>query len=135
MLIPSFTILTHGPVDDVGFMSGNIDILLRLPDVAAIGRAKLQDYCNDWLERPIARQFGITHLIVGSDLMLTVNVDLDKVEFIDNRAFIPIWELLGYIIDEHFQDPAKRRELHAEARTIWKQWGQVGSRYEVMGGR
>ena len=58
-------------------MSGNIDILLRLPDVAAIGRAKLQDYCNEWLERPIARQFGITHLIVGSDLMLTVNLNSD----------------------------------------------------------
>jgi hypothetical protein len=48
-------------------MSGNIDILKRLPDVAAIGQMKLQDYCNEWLTRPIARDFGISHLIVGAD--------------------------------------------------------------------
>src|SRR5436305_12748039 len=99
-------------------MSGNIDILLRLPDVAAIGRSKLQDYCNEWLKRPIARQFGITHLIVGSDLMLTVNLDLGSVEFVDSRAFIPICELLDYIIDSHFKDATKRHELHSDARSI-----------------
>src|SRR4051795_8396041 len=101
-------------------MSGNIEILLRLPDVAAIGRSKLQDYCSEWLKRPIARQFGITHLIVGSDLMLTVNLDLQRVESVDSRAFIPICELVDYMIDGHFNDPAKRRELHGQARSIWK---------------
>src|SRR6266480_3786836 len=99
-------------------MSGNIDILLRLPDVASIGREQLQDYCNEWLERPIAYEFGISHLIVGSDLLLTVNLRLASVEFMDNRAFIPICELLDYIIDQHFREPAKRHELHAEARNI-----------------
>src|SRR5262245_13176494 len=99
-------------------MSGNIDIFLRLPDVAAIGRTKLQDYCNQWLPRPIARKFGISHLIVGSDLMLTVNLDLQRIEFVDDRAFIPIWELLDYIIDEHFENPTKRHELHTAARDI-----------------
>ena len=83
-------------------MSGNIDILLRLPDVATIGRAKLQDYCDQWLERPIAREFGISHLIVGSDLLLTVNLDAGSVDFVGNRTFIPICELLDYIIDQHF---------------------------------
>jgi hypothetical protein len=116
-------------------MSGNIDILLRLPDVAAIGRAKLQDYCNRWLERPIACEFGISHLIVGSDLMVTVNLNLGRVEFVDDRAFIPICELLDYIVEQHFHDPAKRRELHAEARDIRMRWGDVGYQYEAMGGR
>jgi hypothetical protein len=116
-------------------MSGNIDILLRLPDVAAIGRTKLQDYCSQWLDRPIAREFGISHLIVGADLMVTANLDLRRVAFVDNRAFIPICELLDYIIDQHFQDPAKRRELHAEAREIRNRWGEIGYQYEAMGGR
>jgi hypothetical protein len=116
-------------------MSGNIDILLRLPDVATIGRTKLQDFCNLWVERPIAREFGISHLIVGSDLLLTVNLDLGSVEFVDNRTFIPICELLDYIIDQHFHEPAKRRELHAEARSIRQRWGEVGYQYEAMGGR
>src|SRR4051812_85510 len=116
-------------------MSGNIDILLRLKDLATLGRTKLQDYCNEWLERPIAREFGITHLIVGSDLMLTVNLDLQRVEFVDSLAFIPICELVDYIIDTHFEDATKRRELHAEARSIWKQWEEVGCEYEAMAGR
>src|ERR1700752_3460962 len=30
----------------------SIDILLRLPEVATIGRTKLQDYCDSWLQRP-----------------------------------------------------------------------------------
>jgi hypothetical protein len=116
-------------------MSGNIDILLRLPEVAVIGRIKLQGYCNHWLERPIAREFGISHLIVGSDLMLTVNLDLASIEFVENRAFIPICELLDYIIEQHFQDPAKRRNLHDAARDIRKRWAEVGYHYEAMGGR
>jgi hypothetical protein len=113
----------------------NIDIFLRLPDVADLGRHQLQDYCNQWLKRPISREFGILHLIVGSDLMLTVNLDLRAVEIVDNRIFIPICELLDYVIDQHFEDPKKRRELHAEAYDIRKRWGEVGYQYEAMGGR
>ena len=116
-------------------MSGNIDILLRLPDVATIGRAKLQDYCDEWLERPIAREYGISHLIVGSNLLLTVNLDAGNLDFVGDRAFIPICELLDYIIDQHFPDPAKRRELHAESRDFRKRWGEVGYQYEAMAGR
>jgi hypothetical protein len=116
-------------------MSGNIDILKRLPDVAAIGRTKLQAYCGEWLQRPIAREFGVSHLIVGSDLMLTANVDLNSAEHTENGIFIPICELLDYIIDQHFFDPATRRTLHAEARDIRNRWGEVGYRYEAMAGR
>jgi hypothetical protein len=53
-------------------MSGNIDILCRLPDVAAIGRVKLQEYCNEWHKRPVAREYGVSHLIVGDNLLLTI---------------------------------------------------------------
>ncbi len=116
-------------------MSGNVDILFRLPDVATIGRMKLQDYCDQWLQRPIAREFGISHLIVGSDLLLTVNLDASRVDFVDNRAFIPICELSDYIIDEHFQDAAQRQELHARARDIRQHWAEVGYQYEAMAGR
>jgi len=116
-------------------MSGNIDILLRLPEVAAIGRTKLQNYCNSWLQRPIAFEFAISKLIVGSDLLLTVNLDAERVEFVDNRTFIPICELLDYIIDQHFYEPGKRLELHAEARDIRQRWGEVGYQYEAMTGR
>jgi hypothetical protein len=116
-------------------MSGNIDILKRLPDVAALGRMKLQDYCNEWLQRPIARKFGISHLIVGADLMLTVNLDLQRANVAGTRTFIPICELLDYVIDRHFQEPAKRQELHAAARDIRQRWGEVGYQYEAMAGR
>jgi hypothetical protein len=116
-------------------MSGNIDIFSRLPDVANIGRTQLQAYCDEWLKRPIAQQFGISHLIVGSNLLLTLNLDPDRVEFTDNRTFVPICELLDYVIDQHFHDPDKRRALHTDARTIRQKWGEVGYRYEAMAGR
>jgi hypothetical protein len=99
-------------------MSGNIDILLRLPDVVTIGRSQLQDYCNEWLARPIACEHGISHLIVGSDLMLTVNLDADRVEFVDNRFYIPICELLDYIIDQQFHEPAKRVRTWSPTRFV-----------------
>jgi len=116
-------------------MSGaNVDILLRLPDVAAIGRTKLQDYCNEWLQRPIARDYGITNLIVGSDLLLTINVYRSE-QLVDNRAFIPIGDLLDYIIDQQFDDPAKRRELHNESLAIRQRWDEVGYQYIMMNKR
>jgi hypothetical protein len=110
-------------------MSGNIDIFLRQPDVAAIGRAKLQDYCDQWLQRPIAQDFGVSHLIVGSDLLLTLNLDPQRAKLVNNRTYVPIEELLDYVIDTHFQDATKRRELHSEARDIRKHWGEVGYQY------
>jgi hypothetical protein len=116
-------------------MSGNVDILLRLPEVAEIGRSQLQEYCNRWSERPIAREFGTSHLIVGSDLLLTVNLELGSVDFVGDRAFIPIFELLDYIIERHFHEGSKRRELHALARDIRQRWGEIGYHYEAMAGR
>jgi hypothetical protein len=116
-------------------MSGNIDILRRLPDVAAVGRARLQDYCDQWLQRPIAREFGISHLIVGDNLLLTLNLDAERADIDAGRAFIPICELLDYIIDQHFPNAAKQKELHAQARDIRKRWAEVGYQYEAMAGR
>lgn len=109
--------------------------MLWLPDVAAIGRTKLQDYCNDWLKRPIAREYSITHLIVGSDLLLTVNLDANDVDMDRARAFIPIAELLDYIIDQHFDQPVRRRELHDAARDIKQRWGEIGYHYVGMARR
>ena len=116
-------------------MSGNIDILLRLPEVASAGRQQLQTYCDHWLTRPIAVSHGISKLIVGSDLMLTVNLDKQTADVVGGRTFIPICELLDYIIEQHFQSPEERRELHAQARDIRKRWGEVGYQYEAMAGR
>src|SRR5436309_12488867 len=116
-------------------MSGNIDILLRLRDVATIGPTKLQDYCDQWLALPVAREFNISHLIVGCDFMLTINLDATSVEFVDNRAFVPIFELLDFIIDQHFQDPATLNDLHAQARDIRKRWAEVGYPHKAMAGR
>jgi hypothetical protein len=113
-------------------MSGNIDILRRLPDVAAIGRVKLQDYCDQWLQRPIAHEYAISHLIVGSDLMLTVNLDRARAQIVSDRTYVPICELLDYIIDAHFAEPVKRRELHSEARDIKERWGEIGYEYQAM---
>jgi hypothetical protein len=116
-------------------MSRDVDILCLLPDVATIGRASLQVYCNEWLQRPIAREFGITHLIVGANLMLAVKINSARATAAGDWGFIPIDELAGYIIDRHFSDEGKRHELHAQLREIRNRWGEVGYQYEVMAGR
>ena len=116
-------------------MASPVDILRLLPDVAAIGRPQLQDYCNQWLERPIAREYGITHLIVGSDLMVTVNIDDKRAKVHEGYVFIPVDELAGFIIDSHFTEPTKRQGLHSQLRDLRDRWGDIGYRYEVLSGR
>jgi hypothetical protein len=116
-------------------MSGNIDILRRLPEIASIGREKLQAYCDEWLTRPIAREYGISALIVGSDLLLTANLNTQVIEVVNNRAFTPIFELPDYIVDRHFQDADKRRQLHTQVRDLRQRWDVIGYQYEAMTGR
>jgi hypothetical protein len=117
-------------------MSLDVNILLLLPEIATIGREKLQRYCDEWLLRPVAREFGCADLIVGSDLLLTVNLDTERAEFIDSdHVFLPLDELLGYIIDAHFTDTDKRRELHAEVRDLRKRLAEAGGQYKVSCGR
>jgi hypothetical protein len=116
-------------------MAESVNILLLLPEVAAIGRQKLQVYCNEWLQRQIAREFAVTHLIVGDDLALTVNIDDSRARFSDEKAFIPIDELVGYIIDEYFDDAVIRRKTHDQLREIRNGWADEGYQYTVMAGR
>jgi hypothetical protein len=116
-------------------MAESVNILLLLPEVAAIGRQRLQIYCSEWLQRSIAREFAVTHLIVGDDLALTVNIDDSRARFAGEQAFIPIDELVGYIVDQHFDDADTRRRLHDQLRDIRKSWADQGYRYSVMAGR
>lgn len=44
--------------------------------------------------------------------MMTVNIDDKRATFHDGQAFIPIDELVDYIIDQLFAEPDKRHELH-----------------------
>jgi hypothetical protein len=117
-------------------MALDVNILLLLPDIANIGREKLQAYCDEWLQRPVAREFGCADLIIGSDLRLTVNLDGERAEFVDSdRVFLPLDELLGYIIDAHFTDADKRRELHTEVRNLRTRLAEAGGEYKVSIGR
>jgi len=48
---------------------------------------------------------------------------------------VPIVELVDYIIDEHFPEAEKRRQLHAEFRNLRKQWEAEGRSYTAIAGR
>jgi hypothetical protein len=116
-------------------MPSAIDILNLIPEVAAIGQPQLQEYCSQWLDRPLARQYGIAQLAVDDRLGLTVNLDAQRAEFVGDRALIPIDELIGYIIDSHFQDRAERDRLHLTARAIRNGINETGHQYEATLGR
>jgi hypothetical protein len=53
-------------------LAAAIDIFDLFPALAAIGQAQLQLYCNEWLRRPIAREFGFHQLVVDNRLQLHV---------------------------------------------------------------
>lgn len=116
-------------------MAQGIDILHLFPDLAAIGQQQLQAYCDDWLRRPMAREFAVAQLTVDERLMLQINLTTQGPAFCGDRVFIPVDELLGYIVDCHFDDADKRRELHASIRETRRRWGALGRDYEVTIGR
>jgi hypothetical protein len=92
------------------------DILKTFPDLAAIGESQLQSYCDEWAKRPVAKQFAVTHITVDAALMLHIYLASENVVELGDQAVLPIDELLGYIIDRHFQDADKRKKLHAAVR-------------------
>jgi hypothetical protein len=116
-------------------MSYRIDFLLLIPDVAAIGLVKLQGYCDEWLQRPIAREHGVAQLNVRRDLSLEALLDAEDAERVDSRVFIPLDELVGYIIDQHFFDSEQRRQLHAHLRDIRRRWSGFDRDQQVTFGK
>jgi hypothetical protein len=111
------------------------DILHLFPELAAIGRQQLQAYCDEWLLRPMARQYGVSLIAVSDDLLLCVNLDRDHVEHVGDRMFIPIDQLLAYIVERHFTDPAKRRQLYQCIRDARLNSERFGRDYEATVGR
>lgn len=73
-------------------MSAGNDILQHMPEIAAIGYEQLQAYCNQWLKRPIAKQFGVVQLVLTRELVLQLLLDEDHTEMVGNNAFVPIDE-------------------------------------------
>jgi hypothetical protein len=117
-------------------MAKSIDVFLLVPEIAAIGQERLQRSCDEWRERPLAKQLGCADSIVGADRMLTVNIDLAVAQKVQSdQVFLPLNELLGYVIDRHFPDLNKRRELHGEVRRIRKLLAESGVEYQGMAGR
>jgi hypothetical protein len=116
-------------------MAGAVEILTLVPDVAAIGQIRLQAYCDEWLQRPISRQFGLAQLNVTPELRLEVTLDEQRAEFVDDKVFIPIDELLGYIIDQHFTDSEKLRHLHEQLRGAKRRINDTGHEFEAIVGK
>jgi hypothetical protein len=68
-------------------------VLTLLPDVATLGHDQLQRYCIDWLQRPIARHWGMVQLNVASDLDLQVLIDERRMESVGSLPVVPIDKL------------------------------------------
>ena len=116
-------------------MAVALDVLHLFPDLAAIGRSKVQDYCNAWVQRPISRGYAIAQIVVDDQLLMYIRLGATGATFAGDRAFFPIDELLGYIVDRHFADADKRRELHATIRDTRRRWAELGRHYALTVGR
>jgi hypothetical protein len=116
-------------------MTPSIDLIHLFPELAGISQMQLQVYCDEWLRRPMAREYGLAQITVDDDLHLHLSLDASGAVMCDDRAFIPIDELLGYIIDQHFSDATRRRELHANVRETRRRWAELNRDYEIEVGR
>jgi hypothetical protein len=67
-------------------LTATVNVLRLVPEIAAIGQLELQGYCDAWLCRPIARKFGVAQLVVDYNLMLTVNLDANRVQYVGENA-------------------------------------------------
>ncbi len=113
-------------------MAVTVDILHLFPDLAAIGPTVLQLYCNDWLQRPIARECGITQLVINDQRNMEVLIDVMRALGRHERpgeVFFPVDELLDYIVDRHFTDSSERNRLHTAVRDTRKHWQATGKDY------
>jgi hypothetical protein len=70
-------------------MTAGNDILQLMPEIAAIGYERLQVYCDEWLKRPIAKQFGVVQLVLTQDLVLQVLLDENHTQMVDGHAYVP----------------------------------------------
>lgn len=116
-------------------MAVTVDILHLFPNLAAIGQADLQTYSNEWCQRPIARDYGMAQIVIDGQLNMQVMLDETGAAIYGDEVFIPIDEVLGFIVDRHFTDANQRRRLHAEIRDVRRRWGELGKDYEATVGR
>ena len=112
-----------------------IDLLQQFPDIAAIGQTELQAYCNQWIQRPIARQFGLSQIIVDDQRRMQIMLDKAGAEIHGEHAFIPLDELLSYIVDHHFNDACERKRLLAGIREVRRPGNERGKVEAVTVGR
>jgi hypothetical protein len=112
-----------------------IDLLRQFPELAAIGQSELQEYCDQWIQRPIARQSGLSQIIVDDQRRMQVLLNKDGAEIHGEYAFIPLDELLSYIVDHHFPDAGERRKLHTNIRNARRSGNDLGKDEAVRVGR
>ena len=112
-----------------------IDLLQQFPDIAAIGQTELQAYCNQWIQRPIARQFGLSQIIVDDQRRMQIMLDKAGAEIHGDHAYLPLDELLRYIVDHHFTDASDRRRLLASIREARRPGNERGKDYAITVGR
>jgi hypothetical protein len=116
-------------------VASSLDILQLFPDLAAIGTTELQVLCDEWLQRPIARDCGIAQIIIDERRHMQVLVDRSGAALDGDYSFLPIDELLGFIVDRHFAESNGRRQLHAAIRDARQRLGELVREYVASIGR
>jgi hypothetical protein len=116
-------------------VASSLDILRLFPELAAIGPTELQVYCDEWLQRPVAYERGIAQIIIDERRQLQVLFDRPGAALNGDYASMPIDELLGFIVDCHFNEAHERRRLHGAIRDARQRLGEHVREYVAAIGR
>jgi hypothetical protein len=116
-------------------MATPLNILSLYPELTAIGREQMQLYCDEWVQRPIAKQFGIAQVVADDSLRLYISV-VSIARFLDGHQIVlPIDELVDFVIDRHDFEPGARQALHKRVRETRDTWPELNPQYDVATSR
>ena len=114
---------------------GGFEVLEVFPEIRALGEARLQQICNEWLETPIAKEFAVSSVNVRtkhSKLRLTFRCDVTHKVQDREEYWFPMDKLLFYIADRGVQSEVDRKRVKARIVSARQRGGpEVYQRFVV----
>ena len=113
-----------------------MEYIEAFPPIMSLGRARLQALANEWLSSPVARECGVTYVVISQDASAIYDVGLEVARGTKPGELVhfPADHFLRYVIDQEFSGEIHAR-LHAALIALRQHVGQaVFQRYHTTVG-